>query len=249
MKASIFIICLLICGNAKSQIFKEEFDTLSIDFRASQSRLQKSLRAPLLLIGAGVYAISDNDILSRYEFKEERDEYFAGFKHRADDYFQFAPIAVVYGLNAVGIEGKHDFRTRSVLLLKSELIMTALTVSLKKITAVPRPDTGQPTSFPSGHTAQAFAAATFMAKEYGQRSVFYSIGAYSVASGIGIMRIMNNRHWISDVLAGAGIGILSTNLAYILSDHSRSRKHKRHSAIILPSYDGHAGTVTLIKTL
>lgn len=249
MKYLFFVSYMLIAANVNSQIRNVSVDTLSINIRQGPKQFSKALRTPLLLIGAGVYAMSDNDVLSRYEFKEERDEYFPTFRHRADDYLQFAPIVAVYGLNALGIKGKHDFRTRSMLLLKSELIMTALTFSLKKITAVPRPDTGQPTSFPSGHTAQAFAAATFMVKEYGDRSVLYSIGAYSLASGIGVMRVMNNRHWISDVLAGAGIGILSTNLAYFLHDHSRKGKGKRHASLILPSYDGQAGSITLIKTL
>lgn len=240
---------MLITIAAHAQIQKKEYDTISIDVKLKRREFRNSLKTPVLLIGAGLYAMSDNDVLSRYEFKEERDEYFPTFRHRADDYLQFAPIVAVYGLNALGVKGEHDFRTRSAVLIRTELIMTALTFSLKKITAVPRPDTGQPTSFPSGHTAQAFAAATFMAKEYGKQNVLYSVGAYTMASGIGIMRVMNNRHWVSDVLAGAGIGILSTNLSYLLQNHSQHGKRKRHASILLPSYDGQAGSITLIKTL
>lgn len=233
-----------------SQIRTLPPDTLSLHLKTTSRDFLKPVRTPLLLIGAGVYAMSDNNILNRYEIKEERDEYFPKFRHHADDYLQFAPIAAVYGLNAFGVKGKHDFRTRSMLLLKSEMIMTALTFGLKKTTAIPRPDTGQPTSFPSGHTAQAFAAATFMVKEYGHRNVLYAVSAYSLASGIGIMRVMNNRHWASDVFAGAGIGILSTHLAYMLHDRAVTRKKKRqHSTVLLPSYDGAVGSVTLVKTL
>ena len=46
--------------------------------------------------------------------------------------------------------------------------------------------------------------ATMMSKEYGGRSPWYSVGAYSVATVTGLMRMANNKHWLSDVLAGAG---------------------------------------------
>lgn len=39
-----------------------------------------------------------------------------------------------------------------------------------------------------------------------------------MATATGIMRVLNNRHWVSDVLSGAGIGILSGEIAYALSD-------------------------------
>jgi len=113
---------------------------------------------------------------------------------------------------------------------------------------VPRPDTGYPTSFPSGHTAQAFAAATFLVKEYGHKNVWYSVGAYSMATSVGVLRVMNNRHWISDVLAGAGVGIFSTNLAYLTHRYrwGKNRKKLSSSTIVLPSYDGHSGMVSMV---
>ena len=56
-------------------------------------------------------------------------------------------------------------------------------------------------------------------KEYGMtRSPWYSIGAYTAATLTGLSRQMNNKHWLSDVLVGAGIGILSTEVGYYLAD-------------------------------
>ena len=69
-------------------------------------------------------------------------------------------------------------------------------------------------SFPSGHTATAFMAATMFHKEYGIRSPWYSVAGYTIATATAYSRLLNNRHWISDVLAGAGIGIISTELGY-----------------------------------
>src|SRR5690349_4859342 len=135
----------------------------SVHTRSWRTEVGRAVTVPLLFVGAGLYTMTDNEWLDRYEVKEERDEVLPHFSNHTDNYLQFAPIVAVYCLNAVGIKGKHDFTNRTVLLIKSEIIVGVLTWSLKTITAVPRPDTGAPTSMPSGHTAQVFAAATFMA--------------------------------------------------------------------------------------
>ena len=49
-------------------------------------------------------------------------------------------------------------------------------------------------------------------------SPWISVGGYVVATTVGVSRILNNRHWISDVLAGAGIGILSVEFGYLFAD-------------------------------
>ena len=186
------------------------------------------------MIGLGVYTCLDHNFISKYKIRDERNEHMASFHTSVDNYMMYAPILMVYGLNMAGVKGKHDFRNRSLLLLKSEALTNALTFSLKGITEVTRPDGSDATSFPSGHTAQAFAAATFMAKEYGDKSVWYTVGAYTMATSVGAMRILNNRHWVSDVFAGAGIGILSTNIVYLT--HRYRWKNKNSSLTVLPTY-------------
>lgn len=190
--------------------------------------------------------MTDNDIINKYDVQEERNEWMPKYRTHVDDYLQYTPIVAVYGLNALGIKGKNNFGNRTALLVKSELLVGVLTYSLKRITAVPRPDTGQPTSFPSGHTAQAFAAATFMVKEYGHKSIWYSISAYTVAASVGTLRVLNNRHWVSDVLVGAGIGILSTNLVYLTHQYRWGKKGSRGQTLIVPSFDGQTGMVNVV---
>jgi hypothetical protein len=198
----------------------------------------KVLKTPVILISAGLLTTPDADInfLNRYEVHEERNYIMPHFKTHLDDYIQYAPIAAVYGLNALGVRGEHDIRTQTKLLIKSELIMLAMVCPLKKLTAVERPDTGAENSFPSGHTAQAFVAATFLHKEYGQDHPAYSVLAYATATGVGALRILNNRHWISDVLAGAGIGILATNLAYLSVRDKPFRSSRQRDFVMRPSY-------------
>lgn len=63
-------------------------------------------------------------------------------------------------------------------------------------------------SFPSGHTTVSFAAATVFAKEYGNKPIVPLI-AYTAATLIGVSRITENKHWTTDVLVGAALGLLT----------------------------------------
>ncbi|HKZ37744.1 MAG TPA: phosphatase PAP2 family protein [Chryseolinea sp.] len=237
----IAIIYLTIAGHSA-------FCQINVQQEEKRSRAQKeqkhvikkpktflnAIKIPGALIGMGVYSCLSDGVISRYEVREERNEHLPNFHTSVDNYLMHAPVAIVYGLNIAGVKGKHDFKNRTLLLVKSEAIMLALTYSLKGLTNVPRPDGSDVESFPSGHTAQAFATATFMAKEYGDQSIWYAVGAYGIATTVGAMRILNNRHWVSDVFAGAGIGILSTNLAYLT--HRYRWKKKPSQLTIIPSY-------------
>ncbi|MBP1540187.1 MAG: phosphatase PAP2 family protein [Prevotella sp.] len=101
----------------------------------------------------------------------------------------------------------------------SYAIMAGFVNTIKYTAKEMRPDGSSANSWPSGHTATAFVGATLLHKEYGMtRSPWFSVAGYGVATATGIMRVLNNRHWVSDVLSGAGIGIMSTELAYALSD-------------------------------
>lgn len=212
---------------------------------ATGNRSLHSLRwiVPGSLVAVGVAGSFDNSIINRQAFKEERQEHFPTFRHKLDNYGQWAPIAAVYALDFAGVKAKHDLVNRSVILVKSELLMMAVTYPLKKWTHVLRPDSSAYTSFPSGHTAEAFLAANFLRHEYGQRSVWYSIAGYTVASGIGVMRILNNRHWVSDVLAGAGIGMLCSEAAYATHQF---KWNKKRQITAMPWYEGKAAGLALI---
>ncbi|TSD63314.1 phosphatase PAP2 family protein [Inquilinus sp. KBS0705] len=178
------------------------------------------------------------------------------FKHHPENYFQYTPAALVYGLNLVGVHGKNTFVDRTFIYLMAEGMMGATTFILKKATHRLRPDGSNYYSFPSGHTANAFAGAEFMAQELGGKSIGYSAVGYGFATATGVLRIYNRDHWFSDVIAGAGFGILATKGAYLLYPYIRNtffkgdrdkeknkdvpvelKKQRSSSSLLLPSYN------------
>ncbi len=151
----------------------------------------------------------------------------------------------VYALNGLGVKGNNNFRDRTFILATSYLLMGSTVAILKNTTHVMRPDGSSDNSFPSGHTATAFMGAEFLYQEYKDVSVWYGVAGYTVAAATGFFRMYNDRHWLTDVAAGAGIGMLSTKVAYWSYPFIRrtfsidSHKYKTDTnALILPYYNG-----------
>jgi len=138
-------------------------------------------------------------------------------------------------MDVFGFKGKNNWKQQTKLLGGAQLMMMAFVFPIKKYSHVIRPDSSAYNSFPSGHTAQAFLAATFFYKEYGKKYPWVSVGMFTLASGIGVFRILNNRHWVSDVLAGAGLGILSVEISYLLLN-PKNKLAKFIPDVIVPSY-------------
>ncbi len=151
-------------------------------------------------------------------FRGLRNDYIPDFKKSVDDYLQYSPLAVMVGLKAFGVEGRSSWKRMAVSDAFSAALMSGIVGTLKNTTNVTRPDGSDNKSYPSGHTATAFMAATMLTKEYSDVSPWIGVGAYSVAAATGLMRVANNKHWLSDVLTGAGVGILATEAGYWITD-------------------------------
>ena len=163
---------------------------------------------------------------TKQNFRSARNEFIPSYKNRLDDVIQLAPFMLSTGLNLGNYEGRSDFLRYIVSSAASFGMMAVFVNGIKYTAKEMRPDGSSANSFPSGHTATAFTAATILHKEYGlTRSPWWSVLGYSVATTTGIMRTLNNRHWISDVLVGAGIGVLSTDLGYMIGDLIFKNKH------------------------
>lgn len=189
-------------------------DSTDIAPRKPQSKIVSVFLAPGILIGAGLATMNDGGWYSSYDAYDCIQRNYPDFHTRLDDYLAFVPAAAVYGLNLAGVKGKYDFVDRSVIYLVS-LTMAGLTTGIiKGSTDVWRPDGSDNRSMPSSHTALAFVSATFLHEEFKDQSIWYGIAGYSIATATGVLRMLNNEHWMSDVLVGAGLGILTTKVMY-----------------------------------
>lgn len=174
----------------------------------------KSLMIPAILVGYGIVGLEshtqkDLNSSTNNELREHIDE-----KLSIDDISQYSQFLSVYTLNAAGIKGKNNLKDRTVILGTAYLIMGATVNILKNTAPEARPDGTANNSFPSGHTATTFMGAEFLFQEFKDESLWYGISGYAIAAGTGFFRMYNNRHWLTDIATGAGIGILSTKIAY-----------------------------------
>jgi len=207
------IFLLLLNSNTQAQQI-EVIDSVILKNNFWNSKAVRVSAVPALLLGgsAATWGV-------RKDVRAFRNRYLPTFRYHYDDYLQYAPVVAVLGLNAAGVKGKNKMGRALVSYAFSAVIMASVVNTVKYSAKVERPDGSTRNSFPSGHTANSFMNATFLHKEYGQyRSPLYSVGAYTAATATAVGRELNNRHWISDVLAGAGIGILSTEVGYIIAD-------------------------------
>ncbi|MDD7886745.1 phosphatase PAP2 family protein [Flavivirga sp. 57AJ16] len=225
-------------------VFKVRGQNTSIDSTKNKKNTPfkyKSLIIPTALIGYGVVGLKsrtlkDINTSTKNEFRDHDDR-----KLNIDDFSQYSPLLSVYALNAMGIKGKHNFKDRTIVLATAYLIMGSSVNILKKTTNITRPDGSSTNSFPSGHTATAFMGAEFLYQEYKDVSVWYGITGYVVAAGTGLFRLHNERHWLTDVATGAGIGILSTKMAYWMQPLIKKtffKDREKTNAIVMPFYNG-----------
>nr|WP_255488027.1 phosphatase PAP2 family protein [Pontibacter sp. KCTC 32443] len=196
---------------------KKPFTEAQVREGSNKRYLTRAVLPAAALIGAGIYTIQDNGFFSSHDARDARHEYTPNFSTKVDDYLFFLPIAYMYGFNAFSSQNRHDIRRQTGLLIAAGALTSAIVWPTKKLTDIDRPN-GDPTAFPSGHTAYAFTIATIVDKEFRHKSPWISVGSYTIASATGVMRVLNNEHWMADVLAGAGVGILSVNTVYWLHD-------------------------------
>jgi membrane-associated phospholipid phosphatase len=129
---------------------------------------------------------------------------------------------VTVGLLAAGLAMGRPQITRAGGRLAASLALAGVTVNVGKFAfGRPRPEqsldadgyvpfSGQ-VSLPSGHTAMAFALATSLADDI--HRPWATVGLYGMATAVGWSRVNDNRHWLSDVAAGALVGVASAKLA------------------------------------
>ena len=204
---------------------------------------QLVLPASLIAVGAfgtAVNGMNDFHLLSRRDSVSQV---------RIDDYMEWGMLGWVFVCDLMGKE-KHSVVDQFFLLSFAEGINAAAVHGLKNNLKVVRPD-GSPYSFPSGHTANAFLGAHMAYKEFKDSSPVLAYSGYALAGFVAASRVYNNRHWVADVAAGAGFGILSVELSYLVYFPIRNllvKKTKSKMAdnlILAPTFTPEGGGVYL----
>ncbi len=230
---------LSISADITQDIITEKMPVTPYSFKAKQLILPGSLIAAGAL-GAAIDGWQDFHLISR---KESVD------KIRIDDYMEWGMFGWVFVCDVFAKE-KHNFVDQIFLLTLAEGFNAGMVHGLKNTVKETRPD-GGPYSFPSGHTANAFLGAHLAYKEFKDSAPVLAYSGYAMATFVGALRIYNNRHWASDVLAGAGIGILSVELSYLVYFPIRNAIAKQVNAkaaknlVLAPSVTPQGGGVYL----
>ncbi|MCB2379839.1 phosphatase PAP2 family protein [Hymenobacter sp. BT635] len=180
-----------------------------------KSKLVKATAVPALLITYGAIHANNGGFYTNEQANRDIHKLFPGYRTRLDDLLILAPYAELGLVALAGVESRSDRLNLLLVVLKSEAIMLTSTFAVKHLVQSERPDKSDKLSFPSGHTAQAFLAASIVHTEFRDQSQWYGVGAYAIATSVAALRMMNTKHWQSDVIAGAGFGILSAHLGYL----------------------------------
>ena len=131
---------------------------------------------------------------------------------------RFVPYAAVIGMKAFGVDSRDEWRSLLVKTAASAVITAGVTYTMKETIHEWRPDMTDHKSFPSGHTAFAFAGATTLHHEFGHVSPWISVGGYAVATATAVDRVCRDRHYWYDTVAGAAVGFLSAELGFLVTD-------------------------------
>jgi len=200
----------------------------------------RQLILPGALIAVGAFGVS-NGWMKRINrsVNKEMLHMSGGHHFRADNFIQYLPAATYLALGEFkGMSTCHNLRDRAIITVTSFAVMCAMVQPVKHIVGERRPDEHEYDSFPSGHTATVFMSAELVRSEY---SLGVGIAAYGVACGTAFFRLYNNRHWLNDVIAGAGMGILSARIGMWMLPVWKHLFHfgddNRLQLAIAPTYD------------
>lgn len=162
------------------------------------------------------------------------------------EFFRFMPgipLVLDLGLGLVGAKAQNGFWDRTLEAGLAYALAGGTTLLMKHFIDSPRPDGTTHDSFPSAHACTAFVGAELVRMEYGWG---WGTAAYVMATGVAMLRIFHDRHWLSDVLFGAGLGILCAHAGrWLLQPARQALGLNRKSALqasLTPYVDPLSGT-------
>ncbi|MDP3914870.1 MAG: phosphatase PAP2 family protein [Bacteroidota bacterium] len=216
----------------KAYFKKYWIDTKGIVTSPARWQQRDWVKLGILITGTASLTLADQSVADFFQSHQNKTETYisANFlEHFGAEH----SILLMSGIFTYGILAKNKRSVSTALLALESFALASLVTRIPKTLAGrQRPDNWQGdgpytfkgpfngTSFPSGHTTASFAVASVIATQY--RDIkWIPVAAYSVASLAGISRIYDNKHWLSDVVAGAVIGTVVGNFVSHRSSDSK----------------------------
>ena len=219
------LVNLRLCGQVIQQ------PSQSSDTLVKQNSTNSNYLKPAALIIPGTFLLYSALKPAVSGIENLDDEIFAqvkknnpGFHTNAEDYLMWTPSASVYVMDAFKVKTKHSFKEHLILDAGSIVITGGIGYAMRLISRNINAYTTQDTKFPSGHTANAFRGAEILHQELKDKNKLLSYSGYLVATTVGVLRIYNKDHLLTEVLAGAGLGILSSKFTYLIFDKVKYKK-------------------------
>ncbi|MCB0401397.1 MAG: phosphatase PAP2 family protein [Flavobacteriales bacterium] len=226
-----------------AQFLSAQHDTSAVEVTRKPFVVQAVVPATLLISGI----VLNNSFTEKSIQKNVREKLGNDYHNGMDDYIQYVPYVEVFAGDLVGIQAKNHWFDQTKNMAITGVMTTLVIHSLKRGVGKLRPDNSSHHSFPSGHTATAFAGATILYNEYKDTSPLLAYNGFVFSSATGSLRIMNNRHWLSDVMAGAGIGMLVAHAVYYWQPLKNWNPFKDTKNIgFMPVYNG--DELTMVAT-
>jgi hypothetical protein len=227
-----------------TQIYGQKNDTVTSNKKLSY----KHFIIPAALIASG-------SLLLRSRLNtdlQERSRLIVGdnFHSAADDVFPLVPIVQIYAGKYLGFQPENTILHQTIDIAVANTLTLAIVTATKHLVKEERPDQSDNLSFPSGHTAIAFTNAALLFHEYRESNFWYANSGFLFATATGIFRVANNRHYASDVLTGAGIGLASGILVSYYNPFQSIRfgKNKKTTAFIYPQIGNQIGIGLLVRS-
>lgn len=240
MKNKLFLIVLTMLI---TQMYGQKIDTLSIQRKLTY----KPFIIPAALITAGVIILNTD---YNQEIQDKSNSIFGkNFHSTADNIFPLVPIVQIYTGRYLGLKPKNNFKHQTIDILTANATGVIIVGILKNSIKKQRPDQSDNLSFPSGHSAIAFTNAALLFNEYRDSNIWYASSGFLFATTTAIFRIANNKHYSSDVIAGAGIGLATGMLVSYYNPFQQLcfGKKSKTTTYIYPQLGNQIGIEALIK--
>ena len=227
LKIGVFLLFVMDSG---AQISDSTYTSLN-------KRQKFHFLTPAALITTG--ALLSSSTIERDIQNEVRDIVGPDFNTSIDDYTRYVPIGILLGADLAGIPARNHWFDQGKNLAMAIIITDFITFRLKFAIDKERPSgSDELQSMPSAHTSAAFAHASVLFHEFKDTNAWIAYSGYAFATATGLLRVANDKHWTSDVLVGAGIAVLVTEVIYYFDPIIRWNPFKNKNkgqAMVLPS--------------